>query len=419
MAQRAIVLVLDGLRRDMVTEADMPALSALAGCAMRFDAHRSVFPSLTRCVSASFATGCHPGRHGLQGNTVALMEGGALALADAGEPDFLDRKLAATGLMLAVPTLAERVAAAGGYALYSNASPGATRAHDPQRRAFVRNRAVSWGGAGPLGTPATSCGDDALVARFIDEAVDSAFAVAVAWLSEPDHTQHAAPLGSPEHRRVLREADARVARVAEAVARRRDAGEDVLLMVASDHGHETVAEIADPNAVLAEAGLKRHAKDTDLIAVANGTAALIYAHPDRTGDADHALEMLARQPWAGTVFDAAGLGSVGQSAVHHLVGAVAMRHDDAPNAFGVPGLSVNARPHFGKDDHFGHGMHGGLGRYEQMPFLLVQGEGFGATTVGAPTSILDIAPTILRHLGLPADGMDGVPLQHLLAPVPA
>ncbi len=59
----------------------------------------------------------------------------------------------------------------------------------------------------------------------------------------------------------------------------------------------------------------------------------------------------------------------------------------------------------------GGGQHGGLGAYEQHPFLIVRGGGFGAgVESGGETSAIDLAPTILRHLGLPSGGMDGKPL---------
>ena len=63
------------------------------------------------------------------------------------------------------------------------------------------------------------------------------------------------------------------------------------------------------------------------------------------------------------------------------------------------------------ETNVGCGQHGGLGRHEQQPFMMVRGGGFGrATRVDAPSSPVDIAPTVLRHLGLPHDGMDGAPL---------
>jgi hypothetical protein len=91
-----------------------------------------------------------------------------------------------------------------------------------------------------------------------------------------------------------------------------------------------------------------------------------------------------------------------------------MRSEDRPNAYGIPGISAAARPVVGKPDRLGCGQHGGLGRYEQMPFLMIQGSGFvpDATRTEA-SSMIDLAPTILAHLGLPADGCDGQPLQAL------
>ena len=56
----------------------------------------------------------------------------------------------------------------------------------------------------------------------------------------------------------------------------------------------------------------------------------------------------------------------------------------------------------------GKGEHGGLGKYEQNPFLMALGGGFQPNTiVTSESSAIDIAPTILRHLDLSADNMDG------------
>ncbi|MDR3495440.1 MAG: nucleotide pyrophosphatase, partial [Ancalomicrobiaceae bacterium] len=83
-----------------------------------------------------------------------------------------------------------------------------------------------------------------------------------------------------------------------------------------------------------------------------------------------------------------------------------------PNAEGIPGRSHAAKPLVGKSDRLGAGQHGGLGRHEQSPFLIADGDGFSpGDMVAAPTSIVDLAPTILTHLGLTPDGMDGRPLQ--------
>ena len=92
--QRAVVVILDGLRRDFVDAARTPRLAEFAGQAESFPAYRTAFPSATRVVTATFATGCHPARHTLQGNSMALLEDGVLVPHDAGAPDFLQHKRA-------------------------------------------------------------------------------------------------------------------------------------------------------------------------------------------------------------------------------------------------------------------------------------------------------------------------------------
>src|SRR5262245_54393219 len=140
---RAIVVVLDGLRRDFLSESETPRLISLMRTAEFFPSFRSAFPSATRGVSATFATGCFPARHTLQGNAVALLENGTLVPHDVGRPDFLAHKRAVTGHSLAVPTLAERLAPHGGAIIFNNVSPGAARAHDPDGFGHVYHRAFS------------------------------------------------------------------------------------------------------------------------------------------------------------------------------------------------------------------------------------------------------------------------------------
>lgn len=75
-------------------------------------------------------------------------------------------------------------------------------------------------------------------------------------------------------------------------------------------------------------------------------------------------------------------------------------------------MSAAAKPSAGKPNRLGCGQHGGLGAYEQMPFLMIEGRGFMPGAVrGEPSSVIDLAPTILRHLNISADGCEGRPLQ--------
>jgi arylsulfatase A-like enzyme len=418
--RRAVIVTVDGLRRDMISSDTTPNLKNFERQSQRLASYRTVFPSCTRVVSASMATGCFPARHGLQGNSVALLEEGRLVLRDAGHPDFLQHKRRLTGCSLAVPTLAQRVKDHGGAIIFSNVSPGAAYAHDPDGHGYVYHRAGSFG-PGRQPVPDTEhldvtldvAGDRCMTDRFISEILEERrAALAVLWLGEPDHMQHELALGSPEHRSVLAHADAHVGLVLTAVERLRASGDDVLLFVGSDHGHQTVEDVVDVDAELVAGGVKAGPTSDDVLAVSNGTAVLIYVHPDHASKVPKIKGFLEGSAWAGQIFGPDELGCVGQAADACLAFAVSMRANQQPNTFGVPGLSLAAKPAAGKADRLGCGQHGGLGEFEQSPFMLISGLGFEAnTTRSEPTCVVDIAPTILRHLGLSWSGLDGRPLQ--------
>ncbi|HUD58081.1 MAG TPA: alkaline phosphatase family protein [Acetobacteraceae bacterium] len=411
--RRVVVVILDGLRRDFVDHARTPRLVEFAGRAEQFPAYRTAFPSATRVVTATFATGCHPARHTLQGNSMALLENGRLLPYDAGLPDFLQHKRVVNGYSLAVPTLAERLAPHGGVIVYNNVSPGAAYAHDPDGYGHVYHRAGSFGprrvAADPLNVTLDAAGDRAMTGRFIADALGVRRpALAVLWLGEPDHIQHNMPLGSAEHLAVLRAADGNAGMVIDAVERLRAAGDDILLIVGSDHGHETVSGLVDVEAELIAARLKASAQSDDVIAMSNGTSSLIYLHPDNERQRDRIGDFLASRAWAGRVIGAADLGSIGQAPHNGLAYAVSLQADASENEFGIPGRSLAATPRWGKPDRLGCGQHGGLGVFEQSPVLLIEGAGFTADARRAdPVHVVDLAPTILQHLAVAASGMDG------------
>ncbi|QOG20655.1 MULTISPECIES: alkaline phosphatase family protein [Bradyrhizobium] len=418
--RRAILVVLDGLRRDFVAPETTPHLAAFAERAEQFSAYSTVFPSCTRVVSASLATGCLPARHGLQGNTMVLVEDDHLVRHDAGRPDFLQHKRRVTGCSLAVPTLAERLREHGGAVIYSNVSPGAAYAHDPDGHGRIYHRAGSFG-RGRIPLPEAEqlrvtldvAGDRAMTERFIAEAVlvRNPPALALMWLGEPDSSQHALPLGSPEHLAVVKEADRNAKRVMDAVAHLPDR-DDVLFLLGSDHGHQVVGGVIHIEAELVAAGLKESLDSGDVVVASNGTSALIYLHRNAAGREAAITDFLARQDWAGAVLPKAELHRVGQSADNGLACAVAMRATEAPNRFGAVGTSFAAKRSEGKEDVIGAGQHGGLGAAEQSPFLMISGPDFSAGAVRSEaSSVIDIAPTILAHLGLSASGTDGNALQ--------
>jgi arylsulfatase A-like enzyme len=418
--RRVVAVITDGLRRDLVTPELTPTIAALRAKGTWFGAHRSVFPSCTRVVSSSFSTGCLPSKHGLAGNSVCLVDDGKLVLHDVGKPEFVDEKRRLTGRVLNRPTLAERLADSGGGIVFNNVSPGAAYMHDPDGHGYVYHRAGSYGpgktrieGKDELLVTQGPEGDTEATNRFAAEVVrERKPAYALLWLSEPDTTQHAVPLGSPRHKEVLAATDRNVATVLAAVEDCRRAGEDILLIVGSDHGHETVSAVIDIAAELVAAGLKQDLVSNDVVVAPNGTGALVYVDPSRHDRIDEIGQFLEAQPWSGKVFPRDRLAEAGLPSDPGLAFGIAMAWDETRNEYGIPGSSFSVSAAGGKSKPPGCGQHGGLGRYEQSPYLIFEGAGFAPDAeVEAPTSAIDVAPTILRFLGQPEEELDGRALQ--------
>jgi hypothetical protein len=103
------------------------------------------------------------------------------------------------------------------------------------------------------------------------------------------------------------------------------------------------------------------------------------------------------------------LAALGHAAQGGVVAAVNMARSDEANAHGISGRRWTvAEPD--KPTAFGSGQHGGWGPDETRPFLMRNEAGIAPGTLGHATSLVDIAPSLLAFLGLPRDGLDGVPL---------
>ncbi len=413
---RAVIVICDSLRADLITPTDTPFLVELSERAAYFAAHRSVFPSTTRASAASIATGCLPARHGLLGNTMALDEGEGLVCRSAGHPDFPDRLRRATGRTLHVPTLAERLRRHGAVSIScANVSPGAAYFQDPDGHGFVYHAAGSYGpGRLPVDDPASVvlkkgiAGDRAMTERFCAEILEErAPALAIMWLSEPDYTGHHSPLGSPEHRSAIAGADRCARQVFETVRRLDPSGDRILFITGSDHGMETITRAIDLDALLIGAGLKRGPQSRDVVVAPNGTAATLYfAEPE-----GHLVPLVARflaaEDWVGEVFAGDRLAAVGLPTNSAMRIAVTLVGEDCANPHGVRGYCPIVQDPADSESKVGFGQHGGLGPNEQRPFLMIEGGGFAPGPRHEPTSLIDIAPTVLRHLHMAHDDMDG------------
>ena len=248
-----------------------------------------------------------------------------------------------------------------------------------------------------------------MTARFCEEVLRIRHpALSTIWLSEPDHSGHNWPLGSPEHRAAITGADACVAKVVETLEAQDPEWENTLMIVCSDHGHETVHSMINIEEALVEAGLKEGLDSTEVVVAPNGTAALIYLSEAATPRCAELACFLESQSWVGNVYAGEALGQLGMRPEHSLALAIDMAKLERRNEFGVPGYSYMARDPKGSKDYTGLGQHGGLGDNEQRPFMFARGAGLArGTEEPRITSPVDIAPTILQHLGLPGEEMDG------------
>ena len=414
--KRVVIVICDGLRADMVTPEFTPNLMRIAGAGNRFMNHRGVFPSTTRTTAAAIATGCLPARNGLEGNAVALDLGKGLEVFSVGPPAFRDKLAQATGRTLKVPTMSELVRDHGGAVIYANASPGAGMFLDPDGHGHMVHRDVAFGPGRAAGTPHKAShdasGDADLTRRFIDDILHGLKpALSLIWQCEPDHTQHSVPLGSPAHLDVVRAADAQAGRIFDNIQSDIDCGE-VLFICASDHGHETIGEVVDLETVLVEAGLKDGPGSPDVAIAPQGTSATIYLSADAESRRDEIAALLHTDPRIGQVIVGEDLAAFGIDPDGGIAIAVVGHATDAPSADGMPGTSIAFQGDLKISNNIGCGQHGGLGKYEQSPFLICAGSGFqrGVRTEAA-TSVIDIAPTAMRHLGLDGSGMDGRALQ--------
>lgn len=413
--RRAILCVCDGLGAEWIDEARTPTLARLLAGGFRAADHRAVFPSVTRVSAASIATGCFPGRHGLEGNQMALVEDGRITVHNVGAPSFRQTMRRVTGRTLRVPTMAERLAKSGGQVAYSNVSPGAAYFLDPDHFGTVRHRAGSFGPGGTSLTGAAHLdvshdldGDIVMTRRFCEEVVPSPdFRLAVLWLANPDLTLHHAALGSPEHVHALEVTDRLVAEVFEKVEAHEDRF-DTLLIVGSDHGHETIGRSVHIGSWLAANGLERERNEGRIGVASQGTSALLYATGAARAAVEGVLPKMQQEPWAGSILTGAALAATGLTA-DALVAAVDTTRHEETNDHGVAGTRWLVEDGESSPE-IGCGHHGGLGPAETRPFLTLVHPAFGQREAGRPTSLVDIAPTILRFLGEPVDDMDGAPL---------
>lgn len=420
--KHAVVVCLDALRPDAISETVMPNLHRFQQRAVSFARHRSIFPSDTRPNAAALVTGTSCGTHGINGNAFRAETSAGLTVIDTGSATAIaeaDRSI--TGGIYLSPTLGRILARHGrSMAVISSASSGTTRllhhdattghvclyAHDARvslPEGFGSEMSARIGAPPPVETPdlsAVSYGIDGFFSHIWPERRPD---VTLFWFDEPDIIYHAHGPFSSEAADTLTALDRQVGRLIDWWdSEGRQAG--VHLTIFSDHGQILAAEPVDVFGLMREAGFDaENAVGQDgAIRVVRGGFVQIY---DDTGEnIERLLGWLQEQPWCGLTFT--GIKSIGTAGGALPLSAGLYENARAADlVFTFRDRSERGKPmvpFFDAGTAY-RGMHGGLSPGETNAVCMMAGPALpaGGEVCDGPSDTCDIAPTILSGLGLP------------------
>lgn len=422
-----LVIVVDGLRPDYVTPQQMPRLSQLAGRGIVFRAHHSVFPTVTRVNAASFVTGVYPETHGLLGNTVYVPAVSATKTLDTGVRDNLLAIERAAGPLLTAPTLGEILEQAGKrMAVFASATSGATYLLDHAARnavvvhpEFTRPdslmaRVVERFGQMPPHAIPNAAQHHRIVDIYLTLGDEIRPDLAFVWLSDPDTTAHQRGIGSEPTRQSLAAVDTEIGRI-EDTLRARGRLDRTDIIVTSDHGFTThdshlhLDQLVAPFAKTLADGSK------DIVAAEGAIYFRTAADRARVAAVVSALQA---SPEVGAIFtrdgDVPGTLPFAVARWRHARSGdilISANWNGEKNAFGVEGVTTQT----------GVAGHGSASPYDIHNTLLAVGPDFREHAADdAPTGNVDLAPTVLRLLGMtPPASMSGRVIEEGLRSGPA
>ena len=428
-----LIVVLDGLRPDLISAENTPYLHSMSRAGVFCSRSHAVFPSATRINSASLATGCLPGRHGIVDNELYVPGLDAEKAISCADWEALQAMAELeSGRLLSVPTLGEVLRQAGKVMVSGGSgSPGTTYLTNPTVTGPIVNWAVAW----PEETRAeiarrfdVRLGPDARRDRVLTSTQKTRFVLRVMreylvpeyepdlvtlWLTEPDHAQHQDGLGSPPAMAMLREVDEQLQDFAQFLRQRQGANRFTCFLL-SDHGFSTIARRVSPEAELVSAGLKSSIGSSDVVRASNS----LYLNGQARERVGEIVRFLQSRSWIGAVLvrdDLLGQcpDAMPQSAVFgaHRRSAELMfayRWSSEVNRWGFPGQVASASPIAAT--------HGSASPYALRNTLVAWGDGIRTGVVSeVPCGIVDIAPTVLQLLGVESKTeMDGRVLLELL-----
>ncbi|OJV12405.1 MAG: alkaline phosphatase family protein [Dyadobacter sp. 50-39] len=430
---KTLIVFFDGLRPDYITEEQMPNLFAFRKSAARGTHHHSVFPTVTRVNSASYATGSYPGTHGLLGNSIYIPEVAANKPIGTSYGDLSKIPPATSGPLLTAKSLGEVLADAGEKMMvFSSGTTG---------QAFLQNHTVNGAVVNPdlilpesfkpqvlqeIGEASKSEHEDLGRHKWITDAllkyglVKDGPLVSAIWFSDPDGAAHEHGIGSEQAVTAIKYVDRQFGRIMEAL-QAKGADEQYNVIISTDHGFVTHKEKPGLADFLISEGLKKN-RESDDIVVAEGA---IYVKNHDQKVIEDIVAALHKQEWVGAVFTKAKKKDDAQGWVKGTLSFDLIHYDHSKRSGDIlvaPNWNdaKNNRGYAGTDYSSGVAGHGGASPYEINIELMASGPYIAnGQSTALPTSNIDIVPSILAMYDLPRPvGMDGRVIYELVSDYP-
>jgi arylsulfatase A-like enzyme len=414
-ARTHVVIVVDGLRPDYVTSGLMPRLVGLGRRGVVFNAHHSVFPTVTRVNAAAIATGVYPEAHGLLGNTVFIPAVNPVRGLDTGSRANLEAIAQADGRLLTAPSLGEILQQSGrkllvvgsgtsgaAFLLNHTVGNGAVLHHEYTRPATLAAHVLDALGPPPAHATPNAAQNRRAVDAYLTLGLDEIRPdVTLMWISDPDTTAHTNGIGTALTREALTLVDREIGRI-EDMLKAKGLLERTNLLVTSDHGFSTHTAALKLDALVQPFAQRMPDGSPDIVVTEGAVNFRGGADPDRVAAIVAALQ---RRPEVGAVFTRPGARGGHEGLVPGTLsfGVARWNHPRSGEILVSANWTreKNEGGYEGKTTQSGVAGHGTTSPLDIRIPLMAAGPDYREHAVSAaPTSNVDLAPTLLRLLGL-------------------
>jgi predicted AlkP superfamily pyrophosphatase or phosphodiesterase len=414
-ARTHVVIVVDGLRPDYVTTELMPRLVRLGQRGVVFNAHHSIFPTVTRVNAATIATGVYPEAHGLLGNTVYVPAVNPLRGLDTASRANLEAIAKADGRLLTATSLGEILQRAGrtllvvgsgsggaAFLLNPTVGNGAILHHEYTRPAALAAHVLEALGPPPAHAMPNAAENRRAVDAYLTLGVEEIRPdVTLMWISDPDTTAHTHGIGADLTREALTLVDREIGRI-EDTLKAKGRLDRTNLIVTSDHGFSTETSAMKLDALVQPFVRPMPDGSPDIVVTEGAVNFRSGAHPDRVAAIVAALQ---RRPEVGAIFTGPGAGGGYEGVVPGTLSFAVARWNHPRSGEILVSANwtdeKNQAGYEGKTTQNGVAGHGSTSPHDIHIPLIAAGPDFREHAISdAPTGNVDLAPTLLRLLGL-------------------